>query len=76
MPAKTIEAIYGVPDDDPVVQVFLAGNGPQIGEISVVDGHLAFKFFYHADGRPCVISVDELQQVLGLARERLLGTGA
>lgn len=75
MPAKTIEAIYGVPDDVPVVQLFVAGNGRQIGEISVVGGKLVLELFNRDDGQSSSLSVDELQHVIGLARERLLATG-
>ena len=73
-PEKTIEAIYGVPNETPVVQVFVAGSGPQIGEISVVDGNLVFELFSRADGQSSSVSVDELLFVLRLARERLLAT--
>ncbi|MEZ6143474.1 MAG: hypothetical protein R3B84_23135 [Zavarzinella sp.] len=69
---KTIEAIYCVPDEVPVVQVFLAGTGPQIAEISAVDGRIVIELLQHGQGTYPLIPVDELEAVFRIARERLL----
>ena len=71
-PMKTIDAIYGVPDDTPTVEVFVADSGPLVGEIAVTEGRLVFKLYCSGGSQPQVVAVDELEQVFALARERLL----
>ena len=70
---KTLEAWYCVPPerDDPVIQLFIAGCGPQWGEVSRSDGKLVLEVFPARTGESWVLSVEELLVVLRLADERL-----
>jgi hypothetical protein len=70
---KTLEAWYGVPPEreTPVVQLFLAGDGPQWGELSTSGGRLILKVFPPASGPTLSLPVDELLEILHLAQQRL-----
>jgi hypothetical protein len=74
---KTLEAWYGVPPDReaPVVQLFLADGGPQWGEVSASGGRLVLQVFPPACGSALSLPVEELLEVLHLARERLSRDG-
>lgn len=72
---KTLEAWYGVPPEreSPVVQLFLAGCGPQWGEVVAQDGQLILEISHPVAGAGIALSlpVEELLEVLRLARDRL-----
>ena len=69
---RTIEAIYGVPDEEPVVQLFVP-NGGQWGEVRNRDGQLEVELFAPSGQSSWVIAVDELIHALSLAKQRLAG---
>ena len=68
---KTLEAWYGAPPDrdEPVVQLFLANNGPQIGEVREHNDGLILELFRMTSS--LVIPLEELQEVLRIAQNRL-----
>jgi hypothetical protein len=70
---KTLEAWYGVPSDrdEPVVQLFLANNGPQIGEVRLAEGKLVLEVFPSTEGASWVLPVEELREVIRIAETRL-----
>ena len=72
MRLKTLEAIYGVPGEEPVVQLFLPGAG-QWGEVRWRSGRLEVELFAPEGQSSWVVDADELVRALGLARERLAG---
>lgn len=75
---KTLEAWYCVPPDrdEPVVQVAMADRGPVWGEVRLDDGRLVLEVFAHEGSDPLVVSVDELQEALRRAEERLRAPSA
>jgi hypothetical protein len=69
---KTLEAIYGVPGDEPVVQLFLPDGG-QWGEMRYRAGRLEVEFFAPAGQSSWVVDAEELARVIGVAGRRLVG---
>ena len=70
---KTIEAWYGAPPDREghVVQLFLAGEGRQWGEVSVSGGRLMLDVFPSESSSDLSLPVDELLEVMRLAQQHL-----
>jgi hypothetical protein len=68
-----LEAWYCVPADrdEPVVQIALAGSGPECGEVRSDGGRLVLELFTRQDGTTWVLPVDELLEVFRLAEVRL-----
>ena len=68
---KSIEAIFGVPEEVPVVDLFLGDNGPQWGQLTITDGKFELEIYLAAEMSSFRIDADELSHVLRLARARL-----
>lgn len=70
---KTLEAWYGTPPDraEPVVQLFLAGEGPQWGEVSRRNGRLVLEIYPAPPKGNWQLPLDELTEVMKVAAERL-----
>ena len=68
---KTIEAIYCIPDNEPIVQLFLPDGG-QWGEIRHRSGRLEIEMFAPQDNPMWVVDADQLVRVIGLAKEKLI----
>ncbi|MBL8866533.1 MAG: hypothetical protein KF873_07520 [Gemmataceae bacterium] len=68
---KTIEAIYGVPGDEPVVQLFVP-DGIQWGEVRYRGGRLEIELFASQGQSSSVVDADELLHIIGLAKEKLV----
>ena len=67
---KSVEAIYCVPDEEPVVQLFLPDGG-QWGEVRRRAGRLEVEMFPPSGQSSWTVDADELVHVMGLARQRL-----
>ncbi len=70
---KTLEAWYGVPPDrdDPVVQLFLAPDGPQWGEVRLSEGGLVLEVFASVSEKGVLLPIKELREVLRIAENQL-----
>lgn len=71
---RTIEAIYGVPGEEPVVQLFVPDGG-QWGEVRHRAGRLQIELFAPAGQSSWVVDADELVRAIGLARQQLGSDG-
>jgi hypothetical protein len=69
---KTLEASYGLPGDEPVVQLFLPDAG-QWGEVRYRSGRLEVELFAPAGQSSWVVDAEELVRVIDMARQRLVG---
>lgn len=70
---KSVEAIYCVPDEEPVVQLFHP-NGGQWGEIRRRAARLEIEMFPPSGQSSWTVDADELAHVIDLARQRLSST--
>jgi len=69
---NTIEAIFGVPGDEPVVQLFVPDGG-QWGEVRCRAGRLEVELFAPQGQSSWVVDAEELLRVIGLAKSKLVG---
>jgi Uma2 family endonuclease len=65
---RSIEAVYGVPEETPLVMLFERGSGPQFGEIRYVERTLMIELFAE---RTVLVPAHEIAKVIQLARETL-----
>jgi hypothetical protein len=68
---KTLEAIYGIPADEPVVQLFVPEGG-QWGEVRCRHGRLEIELFAPEGQRSWVVDAEELVRVIDLAKGKLV----
>ena len=68
---KTIEAIYSVPGEEPVVQLFVPDGG-QWGEVRYRAGRLQLELFAPQGQSSWVVDTEELLHVIGLAKGKLV----
>jgi hypothetical protein len=69
---KTVEAIYCVPGDEPVVQLFVPDGG-QWGEVRYRAGRLELELFAPKGESSWVVDADELRNAISLAMDKLVG---
>jgi hypothetical protein len=67
---KTVEAIYCVPGDRPVVQLFVPGG--QWGELRYRAGRLELELFAPEGQSWLAVDVEELLHVIALAKDKLV----
>jgi hypothetical protein len=70
MALKTLEAIYGAPGEEPVVQLFVPDGG-QWGEVRHRAGRLELELFAPQGQSSWVVDAEELLHVIGLAKGKL-----
>lgn len=68
----TLEAIYGVPDDEPVVQLFVPAGG-QCGEIRWRGSRLEITLWPPGGQSPWTVDAAELGHAIDEARRVLIG---
>jgi hypothetical protein len=68
---KTIEAMYCVPREEPVVQLFVPATGGQWGEIRCRGGRLELELFALPGQQSWTVDAGELVDVIARAKEYL-----